>query len=54
MRVNTTRKGINQWAPELGVKMTTDGGYSISIDGRAELNGQHKNYFTDLKLDYLF
>ncbi|NGX50880.1 MAG: hypothetical protein K1060chlam2_00731 [Chlamydiae bacterium] len=52
--VNTTRKGVNQFAPALGVKVTSDSGFSLLFDGRAELNGKVKTYFADFRLDCTF
>ena len=52
--VNTTSKGANQVAPAIGVKMTRDSGFSLLLDGRAELNGRMKTYFADMRMDYAF
>ncbi|NGX51585.1 MAG: hypothetical protein K1060chlam2_01457, partial [Chlamydiae bacterium] len=52
--VNTTSKGINQIAPEVGVKITKGNGFSLQLDGRAELSGRMQTYFADLRMEYAF
>ena len=53
-KVNTTSKGVNQIAPGVGVKVTEEGGFSLTVDARAELSGRIKSYFADLRMDYAF
>ncbi|NGX50690.1 MAG: hypothetical protein K1060chlam2_00539 [Chlamydiae bacterium] len=52
--VNTTSKGANQIAPAMGIKITTDNGFSLQLNGRAELSGRMKSYFADMRMDYAF
>jgi len=52
--VNTTSKGINQIAPAMGIKITKGNGFSLQLDGRAELSGRMQTYFADMRIDYAF
>ena len=52
--VSATSKGTNQVAPGLGIEFANTTGFSVLLNGRAELNGKMKNYFADMRLDYVF
>ncbi|NGX50448.1 MAG: hypothetical protein K1060chlam2_00294, partial [Chlamydiae bacterium] len=53
-KVNTTSKGINQVAPAMGIKFTKGNGFSLQLDGRAELSERMQTYFADMRMDYAF
>ena len=51
---NTTSKGVNLIAPEVGVKWTRTSGFSLLLDAHAELSDRIKTYFADFRLEYTF
>lgn len=51
---SATNKGINQWAPGLGIEFANTSGFSLLLNGRAEINNKIKNYFADMRIEYAF
>jgi len=52
--VSASSKGVNQWAPQVGIEFANVHGFSLLLNSRAELNGKMKNYSTDMNIWYNF
>lgn len=52
--VSATSHSSHLIVPSFGFKVSTVRGFSLALSAKAELSGQMKNYFTDLRLEYCF